>query len=150
MPIKRPRLCVWTGERYGVPISRILPSVLNLEARIFQEFANSIVGEFVAVLRMDGFPLVELKIKVGGFDPDLLASHAFEMHLDPRIFAVPQSTMPKSSTIKIRIEFPVEPFENVQIERRRYPLSIVVSGYQRRFGFNKICSEKQCIIVSKL
>jgi hypothetical protein len=99
-----------------------------VEARLFEECAASTIAELVTILGMDRFASLELKRKIGGFNPNLLASHAFEVHFNARILLIPQSKMLKPSTIKVCAEVPVQPVKQVQIERGGYSLRIVVSG----------------------
>ena len=57
-----------TRERKRIPPLWISPRSLDRKARIIQQGAERTLGEFVAVLGMDGFKGRELKAKLRGRD----------------------------------------------------------------------------------
>jgi hypothetical protein len=121
-----------------VPIARIFPGALNLEARMGKERVNSVIGKSVTVLRMDGFTISEVKLELSTRDLNILVTHAFEVHLDTGCDRIPTGTVPKSGRIKIRTELIVEPIQNVQIERRGHSLIVVISSDQGRLLFHVV------------
>ena len=70
-----------TRERKRIPLSRIRPGLLDRKARIIQQGAQRLPGEFVATLGMDRFKGRELNAKFRGRDIYRLIARTVQVHL---------------------------------------------------------------------
>ena len=67
----------------------------DLKTDPFEKASNAMVCELVTILGVNGFARHEVKIKVREFDAYILLLRALEVHLDPRLNAIPKGHVPK-------------------------------------------------------
>ena len=81
--------------------------------------------EFSRILSMDRFAFVEGETVFS--NRHLLIDPAFQMHLDARLVIVPDGAMGKGVEIEIRIEFAIDPGQQIEIEGRGHTGRIIIS-----------------------
>lgn len=95
-------------EREGVPPERVRPRLLDPKARVIQQSAERFLSELVAALGMNGLRGCELNADLRGWNTHTLIARAFQVHLDPRLHAIPPGPMAEAAGIEVRTELSVE------------------------------------------
>src|SRR5260370_30940708 len=81
----------------------------------------------VQAFRPDGFAFVQHEPQARGRNVNRLTPRGTQMHLDPPFRPLPACLVPEAAQIKIRVKLPIDPGQQIQIERRRHASGIVVS-----------------------
>jgi hypothetical protein len=97
---------------------------------------------------VDGLTRSKVQLEPCGWNLNYLITRAFEMHFDAGLQGIPPRAMTKARVIEIRVELPVESMQNVQIERRRYALDILVGRDQGRLLFYEIRTKKKRVMAT--
>src|SRR5579863_7792294 len=69
-------------ERNRIPVAAVFADATDFKSGIRQNPLNSVVGELVAVFRVNGLAPREVQIKLRLLDAHVLLSRAFQVHLD--------------------------------------------------------------------
>src|SRR6516164_2367970 len=93
------------------------------------------VGVLVARLGPNGFPETKGNRHTRHADADFLRPERAQVHFDALCLAVVNRLMLKPAQIKIRAELPVDPRQQIAVERRRHSQGIVVGPNQRSNRF---------------
>src|SRR3974390_1888147 len=103
------------------------------------------VGILVARLGPNGFPETKGNRHTHHADGGFLRSERAQMHFDALCLAVVNRLMLKPAQIKIRAELPVDPRQQIAVERRRHSQGIVVRSNERSNRFHEVRPEQQRI-----
>src|SRR5580704_11794519 len=100
-------------NREGVPLAPVFPCPSDLETDLVEKRSNALVCELVTIFGVNGFAWHEVKIKVRIFDTYILLLHALEVHLDPRLNAIPEHAMTEARGVKVGPQFSIKAMQNV-------------------------------------
>ena len=100
-------------KREGVPTATVFPCPSDLKTDLFEKSSNALVCELVTILGVNGFAWHEVKIEVRVLDTCILLLRALEVHLDPRLNAIPNHAMTEASGVKISPQFAIEAMQDV-------------------------------------
>ncbi len=121
-------------------LSGINPGLLWPESRLLRQLPEFRDGVFVGILGMDA--LSGLKAESTPADADGLDLHTLEVHFDAPGPGIVKSHMAKLREVKISVEFPIDPAQQIQIKFRSYALRIVVGSMKNSGIFFQIHANK--------
>src|ERR1017187_10350931 len=107
------------------------------------QFGDPASGVLVAALRPDGLTRTECHGEAAPADVHHLPPLRPQVHLDTAGRLVESGDMLELAKIEVGVQFPVDPSQQVQVERRGHAQRIVVSFQHARQRLQKIGAEQQ-------
>src|SRR5262245_17463018 len=101
---------------------------------------------FVAVFGVNGLACFQPDFQVQGPQADGLGLRADKVHFDAAARRVEHSPMPERGDVEIGPQLAVDAHEEVEIERRRHALGIVVGRHQNRRIFAQVETQKHAVL----
>ena len=88
-------------------------------------------------------PFVKSDVQVERRDEHGLRDRALQVHLHARAAAVPQRDVTEGIEIEVRLQFAVQPRQNVLVEGRRDSLRVVVRGNENLRTLGEVGAQQQ-------
>src|SRR5581483_43805 len=137
---------LWHGQSKSKALLSVGVPGFSAQPSLGERLVHALAGELGADLGSHQLSLLEFGGEACPGNVHDLVPKRTQMHLDPLVLAVIARHVSEAAQVEVRLQLTIDHRQDVQVELRRHPLSVVVGSFEHQRVLHQVHAQQERVL----